>query len=322
MSALEPPVAFGDHELLARLGSGRNSEVFLALRPEHPRVVALKRLRPDSRAEAEIAERIEHPRVVRTYQHGEIDGVRYVVMEYLAGRPLGALIRAHGALPPSSVAHVGADIADGLHAVHQLRGETGEPLGLVHLDVSPSNIQVSYDGRATLLDLGLARAAGAATARGKIGYLAPEQVRRERADARADVFALGIVLWEALTGKRLFRRGSRAETYAAITGPPPPPPSSRGVPADLDAVVARALAGDRAERFGSAAELATALREHITGDARAATGALMREHFDAERVATEALIERALGRGRWRALSIGIGLLVVAALIALLSSCL
>ena len=304
----EARATLDDYELLARLGRGRNGEVFLALRrgAGREKIVAVKRLRADGKGlagslltEAELVARIEHPQVVEVYEYGEAGGDCYIAMEYLPGRPLGSLIKRHGPLPPACVAQIGADIAEGLHAVHRLRGDDDAPLGLVHLDVSPSNIQILYEGRAMLLDFGLARAAADATARGKIGYLAPEQVRRERADARTDVFALGIVLWEAMTGRRLFRRGGRKETFAAITGEPAPPPSARGVPGDLDEVLARALAVDREDRFATAADLAVVLREHIPegADPRGELRALMREHFEAERSAAEAVIEEALGAG-------------------------
>jgi serine/threonine-protein kinase len=305
-AALEGPERLGDYELLARLGSGRNCEVFLAVRrgAARQRIVALKRMRPGHAKggslsrEAELASRIKHPHVVDVYEHGEVDGACYIAMEYLAGQPLGALIRRSRGLPAACVAQIGADIADGLDAAHRLRDDAGERIGLVHLDVSPSNIQVLYDGRVMLLDFGLARSAADATARGKIGYLAPEQVRRERADARTDVFALGVILWEALTGKRLFKRDGKAATLAAIVDEPAPPPSSRGVSGELDEILARALAGDPSKRFDSAGAMAEALADAVESsgvdDPRSVISALMLQHFEAERTAASQQIDDTL----------------------------
>lgn len=318
----EPPAEpeiVGKYELLARLGSGRNCDVFLAVRrgAQRRRIVALKRLREKltDRAdastallrEAELASQIKHAKVVDVYEYGSEDGACYIAMEYLPGQPLGALIRrSSGGLPAACVARIGADIADGLAAAHRLSDDDGKPLGLVHFDVSPSNIQVLYDGRVLLVDFGLARALSAEPGtRGKIGYLAPEQVtgrgNKEFApDARIDLFALGTVLWEATTGVRLYREEDREATLRAITDRDAARASSvrSDLDPELDDILAKALARDPDDRYQSGRELAAALRGYLANtdatDTTADISALMLEHFDTERSKADEAVANAM----------------------------
>jgi serine/threonine-protein kinase len=225
--------------------------------------------------EATIATRLEHPNVVRVYEVGEDNGDLYLAMELVHGVTLSALQtalkeRAEGAssMPLPVALAIACDVARGLHAAHELTDDEGKPLELVHQDVSPQNVMVSYDGLTKLLDFGVARigavdASRTETVRGKPSYLAPEQLRGERIDRRTDVFALGILLYELVTGERLFRRETLAEIQLALlahsgvelreTHP--------DVPEAIAAIVTRALAPKPEDRFASCEELRRAIRD-------------------------------------------------------------
>lgn len=208
----------------------------LAARQEGPggvgRLVAVKLIAPGLAQdasfekmflrEARIAARLEHPNIVRVYDVREVEGELLLTMEFVHGATLASL-REHlaGPIPPAIALRIVTDVARGLHAAHDARDQEGRLLGLVHQDVSPQNVMVGYDGGSRLLDFGVARIAAedasrTDTVRGKPSYLAPEQLGGERLDRRTDVFALGIVLYEALTGERLFRRETLVETHLAI----------------------------------------------------------------------------------------------------------
>src|SRR5947208_4055307 len=178
-------------------------------------------------------------------------------MRYLYGVPLSGLIRRlldkKEPLPIDMMAFVAASVCDGLHYAHEAHGENGEPLGLVHRDISPQNIFVTFDGEVTLLDFGVAKAAGytgftrTGHIKGKYAYMSPEQVAASPLDRRSDVFSLGIVLWESLAGRHLFRRKRHIDTLRAIANAEVPAVReiNPAVHDDLDAIVLRALNADR-----------------------------------------------------------------------------
>ena len=221
--------------------------------------------------EARVAAQVSHPNVVSVFDAGSEDGVHYMAMEYLHGEPLREFVRhveACGIPVPIHVAcRVIADAAEGLHAAHEARNDQGEPLNIVHRDVSPHNLFVTYDGTTKLVDFGVAKFRAKAsqtrvgTIKGKVSYMAPEQVRGLAVDRRADVFALGIILWELTTARRLFHGDDTLDTIARVLDSEIPRPTTlvRGYPADLEAVVMGALAKDPDERFGTAHDLARAL---------------------------------------------------------------
>lgn len=271
------------HEPLLKLASGGAASVFVGAARGEARLVALKRPHPhlldDPRqrasflAEARLASRIHHAHVVEVREVEEDEGGLQLVMDYVEGASLGQLIlhgaRSGGRLPPGVAVRVVLDACAGLHAAHELRDEVGAPLDLVHRDVSPQNLLVGLDGATRVTDFGVAkevRAARAATTegvlKGKIGYLAPEYVRGRPIDRRADVFAMGVVLWEALAHKRLFRGAHEAEALELVLHEPAPPVSLYAPEAGtaLDAVLARALEKCPDDRFSSAEALADALR--------------------------------------------------------------
>ena len=242
------------------------------------RTVAIKRLHPQYASdpefvtmfldEARLAGRIRHPNAVPVIDVVEADGEVLLVMEYVQGETLARLLRRATEMgekpPPDVTAAIVADTLEGLHAVHEARDERGQPLGIVHRDVSPQNVMVGIDGVARVLDFGIAKAAGRSQVtregqlKGKLAYMAPEQLHGE-VSRLTDVFAAGIVLWEALTAKRLFHGSNEGETVTRILAGKIEAPSEHGAPPEYDAVVLKALAKDPKERFQSAREMAVAL---------------------------------------------------------------
>jgi len=300
------------------------------------KIVAIKQLHPQLakdpdfvamfKYEAHLASRIEHPSVAATLDVVSEDGELLVVMEYIHGETLSRLIRSKpiptpattvgppsDRQPPSSRGPrepVPVDIAcsimgrvlEGLHAAHEACDETGKPLGLVHRDVSPQNIMVGVNGGAKVLDFGVAKAAGAAqttkegTIKGKIAYMSPEQIYGDKLDRRADIYAAGVVLWELLTGRRLFAGDANepaiAKALEAVIDPPGLLVPT--LPAELDDVAMRALSRSREDRFDTALEMAHALTSAAKTASAAAVGAWVEKRAAkplAERTELIALVE-------------------------------
>ncbi len=275
---------FGKYRLVEPIASGGMADVWRAEVTGAAGVVkevALKLVRGEHAArsdfvrmfveEARLASRLGHANVVQLFEFDQIEGRYYIAMELVRGRHLGRVAERARELGVRfgvpRAAQVAADVARGLAYAHRLT-EGGRPLGLVHRDVSPHNVLVSFEGEVKLADFGIARALDRAgltdpgTVKGKAAYMAPEQARGDVADARADVFSLGVVLWELCAGRRLFARESDAATLAAVLSDAPlSPPSTwnEEVPAELDRVILAALDRDPARRTASAQELATAL---------------------------------------------------------------
>ena len=220
--------------------------------------------------EARVAALLKHPNVVDIYDLGQVDGRFFIAMEYLEGEPLLAVLRAgrEGTrLDPLSTARLIADTAEGLDAAHELRSMGGEPLELVHHDVSLGNIVVLYNGQVKLVDFGVAKAtqsvAPARRVQGKFSYMAPEKLRGGAGDRRSDIWSLGCVLWESLTLKRLFKGGNDSDTMRQVLESEIPPPSK--INSDLlpafDVIVMRALQRDPEQRYPTAKEMANDLEE-------------------------------------------------------------
>jgi eukaryotic-like serine/threonine-protein kinase len=258
---------------LARLKGARGFSKLVAVKTLLPEQNDLARLEGMLAEEARLASLIQHANVVHTMELGEHEGLLYLVMEWVDGEPLGFLLdRAgqRGGMPlPVAVALVSQVLA-GLHAAHELSDESG-PLGVVHRDVSPHNILVTYDGIAKLLDFGIAKATHqtssnteAGEVKGKFSYMAPEQILGGDVDRRCDVFATGIVLYLLTTGHHPFKRGNTAAIIHAITTDEPvAPPSTlvEGFPTELERVLLKALEKDAAQRWSSADEMRTALEQ-------------------------------------------------------------
>ena len=289
----------GRYELLMPLARGGMAEVWIArqtgelgfrrlvavktIRPEHAESPGFRRMFLD---EARLAARIRHANVVEVLDLGEEGPMVYQAMTLIEGDSLAGLLRrwhstGHaGGLPTAIVLRVMADAASGLHAAHELTDEDGAPMHLVHRDVSPHNILIGVDGVAKLADFGIAKALGrssdeteAGQMKGKFSYLSPEQVLRQSPDRRSDVFASGIVLWEMLTGTRLFRGADVMETLEMVRAMRIP--DLREISPDIDPaiadVTARALARLPSERIASAAELSDALEEAARRSSAVAT---------------------------------------------------
>jgi serine/threonine-protein kinase len=284
---------FGKYRLLELLASGGMAEVWRAELPGpagFAKEVALKLVRADLAAqpelsrlfeqEARLASRLGHANVVQVFEYDVADGRHYLAMELVRGRTLRQVsdrCREAGVrMGLARAVHVGAEVARALAYAHGL-ADRGRPLGIVHRDVSPQNVLVSFEGEVKLADFGIARALGAAehtapgTLKGKVAYMAPEQARGEPVDARADLFSLGVVLWELLAGRRLFARDSEAAALAALLSAEPvsrPSEWNEEVPPQLDAAVLSALERDPGRRVRSADEMLAALAAAELGIAR------------------------------------------------------
>src|SRR5512133_201256 len=276
--------AMGRYRILERLATGGMADVFRAevmgaegVRKE----VALKLVRGEHAGssefvamfvrEARLAARLTHANIVQIFEFDQAEGRHYIAMELVRGHHLGRVVDRCRELGlrfgTARAVFVAAEVATALAYAHQPAAD-GAP-GLVHRDVSPHNVLLSWEGEVKLADFGIARAASRAgltrpgTLEGKLAYMAPEQARGEAADARADLFALGVVLWELLTGTRLFARETEAATLdLLLRGPVPSAPSdwNEGIPPALDALVLRCLERDAERRAASARELAAELR--------------------------------------------------------------
>ncbi|HVK69747.1 MAG TPA: protein kinase [Polyangium sp.] len=284
------PVSVGKYKLIANLGRGGMADVFLAV-VAGPlgvnKLQVVKRLRaefaedPERREmfldEARIATRLNHPNVVQTFEVHADDSVYFITMEYLEGAPLNRLInrssRTKTPPPPGVLIRILADVLAGLHYAHELADYDGKPLNIVHRDVSPHNVIVSYDGQAKLLDFGIAKAdvrlmeTRTGIMKGKLGYMAPEQVRCRPLDRRADVFVAGIVLWEMLAGRKMWDKAPDMEVlHKLATGEMEPIELVRpDVPQALAKICAKALAYDPVDRYATAAEMRAAILGYLDG---------------------------------------------------------
>lgn len=279
----------GGFEILETIAHGGMSTLHLAFTSResgNARPVALKLL--DERLarrrvqevrfqrEGRIVTTLAHPNVVRGLAHGVESGRRYIAMEYLSGVSLATVMRGCDPANPPRLLLAGllASAARGLHALHEHRRPSGERWNLVHRDVSPQNVVVTFEGQVRIIDFGLAepaRSSGSTDARpcdelsGKIAYMAPEQLAHEAVDRRADIYALGVVLWEAATLRRLFGGERPAVTRDAIAERRAPPPSrfDAAFPRRLEAIIIKALRQDPQGRQATAEELAIELEQYV-----------------------------------------------------------
>ena len=312
------------YKLLARLGQGGMAEVYLAaweVAPFVHRPVVIKRLHPhfneDPRLvemfldEARLLTQLDHPHVVKTLEAGVIDGRCCIAMEYLEGQPLHRLLRRaneRGGLAARVAVSIAISVLDGLHYSHETKDAQGLPLEIVHRDVSPQNVFVSNDGQVKVLDFGIAKAnsqeghTATGIVKGKVGYIAPEQARAEHVDRRADVWSAGVVLWETLTGTRLFKAETDAATLGlTLQGQIPSAGSRRlGVPQELETVLIRALQRDPALRYQTAGAMRKDLenwlaRAGFSRDARI-IGSLMKDLFANEIIEQQRLVSVLMAR--------------------------
>jgi serine/threonine-protein kinase len=284
---------FGDYEVVNRLRVGGMATLYLARRhgaAGFSRLVTLKMIHPHLVAqpsfiemfvdEARICSLISHPNVVHVEEFGVLDGVHYLVMEYLDGCSASELLqvlrRERRMLDPELAARVIMQIAGGLHAAHRTCGPDGQTLDLIHRDISPSNLLISVDGNAKLIDFGIAKARNRVsetqagiTLKGKYGYVAPEQASHAVVDRRCDIFSLGIVFWELLVGQQLFPEDSHVGLLNRLykTEVPAPSTANAAVPEVFDSIVLAMLQHDPADRPQTAAEVQRRIASAIPGAA-------------------------------------------------------
>jgi serine/threonine protein kinase len=315
------PARLGGYELMTKLAVGGMAEVYLARHGElagFRTLVVVKKVLPHLAShpefitmfldEARIASLLDHPNVVRIIEVGHAEEEFFLAMELVQGKPLSSLIRRamdrKEPLPPKIAAWIVAQAAAGLHHAHELTDASGQLLHLVHRDVSPQNILISFEGAVKVIDFGIARALGRLTdtaagqIKGKFAYMAPEHGTGEEIGSWTDIFALGVVLWESLCGRRLFARQSDIATMRAILEEPIPRPSSVvKTPPGLEAIAMRALARDPRDRFENAQKMREAL-ERFTVVAGGVSGgdvaALMKDYFADERARWQNTTRQAL----------------------------
>ncbi|MBX7101339.1 MAG: serine/threonine protein kinase, partial [Myxococcaceae bacterium] len=319
---LAPGTPIGRYVVTRKLAEGGMAELYLAKAtgPDgFAKDVVIKQIRTflasDEgfiemfKAEARLASRLNHANIVQIFDFARHEDTYYLAMEYVQGASLWDLrkrCREHQvAFPPIVAAELCAQVARGLHSAHSLT-ERGKPLNLVHRDVTPHNVLLSFEGAVKLTDFGIAKAGTSATApgmlKGKFAYMSPEQARGEAVDARTDVFALGVVLWELLTGQRLFEGDSDVAVLRAVQEAPIRRPNALNpeVSEELCDVVLRALERDPARRYQSALEFERSLANFVLRAARSAedtsVGAFVRQMFHEELDALHAA-ELALGQG-------------------------
>jgi serine/threonine protein kinase len=312
----------GRYEILGHLAEGGMAEIQLA-RLVGPmgfeQLVVLKRILPHLRTkqfvdmfadEANIVAAIRHQNVVRVHELGREGDELYMVLEYLEGESAGSLLRRASVrektLSPRLAAHIVAEACAGLHAAHELVDDSGVSRGLVHRDVSPHNLFLTYDGGVKVLDFGIAKArhrhteTEAGLLKGKFAYMSPEQCYGKPLDRRSDVFSAGIVLYELSTGRRLFQRASDLETLKAVTEESLIPPSRllEGYPPELETIVMGALARKKNARPSTAAELRRLLSAFVAAQSSSKLpeeelAELMRELFAERIVEKKELLRRA-----------------------------
>jgi serine/threonine-protein kinase len=316
----------GKYHLVAELARGGMGIVHLAA-SHGPggfnKLLVVKELKPElSRDdayvsmfldEARLAARLTHPNIVQTIEVGSEGNRHYMVMEFLDGRSLHRVARRfrdQAGFPVGAHLRVLAEALLGLHYAHELHDFDGQPLGIVHRDVSPLNVFVTFDGQTKVLDFGIAKSADSSletktgVLKGRVAYMAPEQAWGQKADRRADVYSAGVMLWEAVAGRRLWPGMNEVEILARLLKDSVPPLSvvRPGVPEDLEALCERALAKRPEDRYASAAELLEELEAHLATRDDVMTmreiGALVSSTFADERRRMNALIEETLTRVR------------------------
>ncbi len=314
---------FGRYELLKRLAGGGMGEVYLARQrglDGFSKLLVIKTLLPHLcedeefitmfKDEARLTAQLIHPNICQVFEFDRVESTYYIAMEYLRGEDLRRLFRAceqaQKPLRVPLICRIIADAAAGLDFAHSLRDGNGNPYGIVHRDISPQNILVTFEGGVKVIDFGVAKAAGRAqhtrtgALKGKYSYMSPEQVSGKTVDSRTDIFALGVVLHELLTGRRLFKADSDVETLERVRQTKVPPPSSLNpqIPQSLDGIVLHALARDPEQRFQTAQQFRLALEDWLIQGRMSASNAHLGEFLKviyAERLDKEARLGPLMG---------------------------
>lgn len=317
------PQIVGRYHIVAELGGGGSSNVYLAVArgpANFTRLLVLKRLRERLAFEpafvvmlldeARIAARLSHPNIVQMVEMIEVAGEFYIVMEYLEGQTFRNL-SARAPVPEQISLTILCDVLEGMHYAHELKDFDGGALAIVHRDLKPSNVFVTYDGLTKIVDFGLARAIGRSThtaqgvLKGSPAYMAPEQARQRDLDRRADIFAIGVMAWEAATGTRMWGGLKRVDVLTRLLRrelPPPPSEVRPDVSQELDAIVRRATAVEPNDRYATAAEFQKALGHYLGTIGGRATPRQVADHigtaFATERESIRRKLDEQLARFR------------------------
>ncbi|XXX78392.1 serine/threonine-protein kinase [Sorangium sp. So ce134] len=320
------PIAAGGMAMVwaARLKGTRGFQKIVAVKTMLPKLSEDDQFERMFLLEASLASQIRHPHAVEILDLGEQDGVLFLAMEWIDGVPLSQVMKTakrRTGVPIPIALRIVMQACAGLHAAHELKDHSGTLVGLVHRDISPQNILVTYDGMTKVVDFGVAKATAfndsttkAGQLKGKVSYTAPEQVRGDPIDRRVDVFAMGIVLYVLTTGKHPFRRESEGATLFAISSPDPvvaPHTFQPDYPPLLEAVLLRALEKERDQRYATANELMRALDKALPPNQRASeedVANFIRELFEEEHQQTRAALAEALERADRSPLSNNLGI--------------
>ncbi len=282
------PRPFGHYFILEKIAQGGMAEIFKGLTYDFSglkKFIVIKRILPHIAAnkdfirmlidEAKIAVRLNHGNIAQTFDLGKVADDYFIVMEYVDGRTISQIfkksVEMKQPLPVPMAAYVVSELANGLDYMHRRRDEAGRALEIVHRDISPQNVIVTYSGNVKIVDFGVAKAASklsemeSGVLKGKFAYMSPEQTEGKPIDHRSDIFSTGVVLWEILTGRRLFKKKSNAETIDSVQHMMVYPPSAyrNDIPSDLDEIAMCALDRDPTKRFGNAADMSLALTKFI-----------------------------------------------------------
>ncbi len=305
------PITFGRYLLLERVAIGGMAEVFKAKAfgvEGFERILAIKRILPNMADddefinmfvdEARIAVQLSHANIVQIYELGRVDTQYYIAMEYVFGRDLRQVLdrfrQRKQLLPLPAAAFLTSKICEGLDYAHRKGDPTGKPLNLIHRDVSPQNVLVSYEGAVKLTDFGIAKAEDRASKtqagvlKGKFGYMSPEQVRGMEIDHRSDIFAVGILLYEMVTGKRLFLGESDFSTLEKVRNAHVEPPSQYNpdISSELERILLKSLAREREDRYQAASDLHDDLQQFLIEDNTIYNAkrlaAMLKEEYQAE----------------------------------------
>ena len=317
----------GKYRLIAELGSGGMAEVYLAVAAGPAgfnKLLVVKCIRANLAEdpeflsmfmdEARLAARLNHPNVVQTIEVGMADGRYFIAMEYLEGQPLNRIQNRLGSsLPVGEHLRILCEVLRGLHHAHELADYDGSPLEVVHRDMSPHNVFVTYEGQVKVVDFGIAKALDstaetrAGILKGKIAYMSPEQACGVRVDRRADVYSVGVMMWAALVGRRMWKGESELVVMGHLLSPAAsaPRPSAMGVTVapELEAICLKALEHDRDRRYATALEMERAIEWalaalHLSGAVRD-TGATVAQQFAEERQRIKGVIDAQLKSARF-----------------------
>jgi serine/threonine-protein kinase len=313
----------GKYRILSQLGEGGSATVYLAVArgpSGFSKLVVLKTLKRSVSDEEELhkmflnearlSARLNHPNIVQTNEVIEDRGLPVIVMEYLEGQSLAKILpRARGGLPLAIHLRIIADSLNGLHHAHELTDFDGSPLGLVHRDMTPQNVFVTYDGQTKILDFGIAKLANSnrpetetGVIKGKLRYMPPEQITGEGIDRRADIYAVGVMLWEAVAGEPIWKGLTDAQVMHQVLncGVPSPRSVRADIPERLEQICMKALSSEADERYATAAELEaeleSALDEIGSRVNQRSIGKTVSELFAAERKQTRSLVEAQLSK--------------------------